>query len=228
MKEFNTSQRLKQIMDIKNLRQVDILQAAEPYCKRFGIKLNKNDLSQYVSGKAVPRQDKLTILGLALDVSEAWLMGYDVSMARSDRGAKKYSKIYIENLHRLVENSNSCDVEAGCINMSEIERIINGEIPLTLDYACELAEEFGESINFMLRDNENNERKKSLDVDESTPRDAQEEQIISLVQNLVPEQKEFLIALLQTVVSRNQGTPAAVPASVGEPALKFEHRNLSK
>lgn len=83
MKEYNTSQRLKQIMDIKKMRQVDILHAAEPYCKRFDVKLNKNDLSQYVSGKTLPGQDKLTILGLALGVSEAWLMGYDVSMERS-------------------------------------------------------------------------------------------------------------------------------------------------
>lgn len=83
MKEYTTSQRLKQIMDIKQLRQVDILRAAEPYCKKFDVKLNKNDLSQYVSGKTTPGQDKLTILGLALGVSEAWLMGYDVSMERS-------------------------------------------------------------------------------------------------------------------------------------------------
>ena len=83
MKDFNTSQRLKEIMDIRGLRQVDILHAAEPFCKKFGVKLNKNDLSQYVSGKTAPGQDKLTILGLALNVSEAWLMGYDVSMERS-------------------------------------------------------------------------------------------------------------------------------------------------
>lgn len=83
MKSSNTSQRLKQLMDSKGLRQVDILRQAEPYCKRFDVKLNKNDLSQYVSGKVIPGQDKLTILGLALGVSEAWLMGYDVSMERN-------------------------------------------------------------------------------------------------------------------------------------------------
>ena len=83
MKKVTTAQRLRQIMDAKGLRQVDILKAAEPYCASYGVKLNKNDLSQYVSGKADPGQDKLTILGLALGVSEAWLMGFDVSMERS-------------------------------------------------------------------------------------------------------------------------------------------------
>lgn len=83
MKSHSTSQRLKQIMAARNMRQVDILKAAEPFCSKYGVKLGKNDLSQYVSGKVEPRQDKLTILGLALGVSEAWLMGYDVSMERN-------------------------------------------------------------------------------------------------------------------------------------------------
>lgn len=83
MKEYSTSQRLKQVMDMRGFRQVDILEAAEPYCKKYGVKLGKNALSQYVSGKVEPNQERLTILGLALGVSEAWLLGYDVPMERS-------------------------------------------------------------------------------------------------------------------------------------------------
>ena len=82
MKRFTTAQRLKQIMDAKKLKQVDILEAAEPFCKKYGIKLRKNDLSQYVSGKVEPGQEKLTVLGMALGVSEPWLMGYEVPMER--------------------------------------------------------------------------------------------------------------------------------------------------
>lgn len=82
MKKKSTSDRLKQIMKARNLRQVDILEAAEPYCKKYGVKLEKNALSQYVSGKVEPGQEKLTILGMALGVSEAWLMGYEVTMER--------------------------------------------------------------------------------------------------------------------------------------------------
>ena len=82
MKTTNTAARLKEIMSERNLRQVDILNAAKPYCTKFGIKLEKNDLSQYVNGKVEPGQEKLTILGLALNVSETWLMGYDVSPSR--------------------------------------------------------------------------------------------------------------------------------------------------
>lgn len=83
MKPFTTSQRLQEIMEKRNIRQADIVRAAQPFCQRYGINLGKNTLSQYVSGKTEPGQEKLTILGLALNVSEAWLMGYDVPMERS-------------------------------------------------------------------------------------------------------------------------------------------------
>jgi transcriptional regulator with XRE-family HTH domain len=83
VKQYTTAQRLQQIMNMKQLRQVDILEAAKPYCEKYGIPLGKNALSQYVSGKVVPGQQKLTILGMALGVSEAWLMGYDVPMERN-------------------------------------------------------------------------------------------------------------------------------------------------
>ncbi|MGL5434644.1 MAG: transcriptional regulator [Lachnospiraceae bacterium] len=77
-----TANRLNEIMDTYNLRQVDILNRAKPYCEKLNVKLGRNDLSQYVSGKVSPGQDKLTILALALGVSETWLMGYDVPMER--------------------------------------------------------------------------------------------------------------------------------------------------
>lgn len=84
MRNANTSLRLKQLMSERNLRQVDILNAARPYCAQYGVKLEKNDLSQYVNGKVEPGQEKLTILGLALNVNETWLMGYDVSPLRTN------------------------------------------------------------------------------------------------------------------------------------------------
>lgn len=77
-----TADRLKEAMNRYELRQADILKRAEPFCKQFDVKLGRNDLSQYVSGKVSPGQEKLTVLALALGVSETWLMGYDVPMER--------------------------------------------------------------------------------------------------------------------------------------------------
>lgn len=83
MKSATTSDRLKQIMELRGLKQADIIALVEPFCKEWGVRLGKNDLSQYVSGKVTPKQDKLAILGMALGVSEPWLMGFDVSMERT-------------------------------------------------------------------------------------------------------------------------------------------------
>lgn len=84
MKISNTSERLKQIMKERNLRQIDILNLTAPYCEKYQVKMNKSDISQYVSGKNEPSQDKLVVLGMALNVSEAWLMGFEVQKARAD------------------------------------------------------------------------------------------------------------------------------------------------
>jgi hypothetical protein len=83
----NTSVRLKQLMAERHLKQIDIVNLCKPYCQQYNVKLSKSDLSQFVSGKVEPGQWKLTILGLALDVSEAWLMGLDVPRERKEHPA---------------------------------------------------------------------------------------------------------------------------------------------
>ena len=72
-----TAKRLEEIMEERNLRQVDILELCQPYCEKFGVKISKSHLSQWLHGTNVPAQKRLTILCLALRVSEPWLMGYD-------------------------------------------------------------------------------------------------------------------------------------------------------
>ena len=50
MKTSTTAERLQQIMDERNLKQVDVLALAQPYCKKYGISLGKTALSQYMTG----------------------------------------------------------------------------------------------------------------------------------------------------------------------------------
>ena len=84
MKSCNTAERLKQIMEERNLRQIDIIEKCRPFCKELGVKMGRSDFSQYLSGKIQPKQTKLAILSRALNVSEAWLMGFDVPMSAKD------------------------------------------------------------------------------------------------------------------------------------------------
>ena len=66
--------RIKEAMDLRNLNQSDIVE-------RTNIK--KSALSQYISGKITPRQNAIDELSKVLNVSEPWLMGYDVPMKRT-------------------------------------------------------------------------------------------------------------------------------------------------
>ena len=67
----NPSDRLKEIMKIRNLRQSDLVE-------KTGI--GKSSISTYLSGEYQPKQDKIIKLSNALDVNPSWLMGYDVPM----------------------------------------------------------------------------------------------------------------------------------------------------
>ena len=65
--------RLKLAMVRRGLKQVDLCRAAAGK----GVKLGKSHVSQYVSGKTVPRADILHFLAETLEVEENWLKGMD-------------------------------------------------------------------------------------------------------------------------------------------------------
>jgi len=107
MKNENTAIRLKKIMEDKNLRQTDILNLAIPFCNMYNVKMNKSDFSQYCAGKTEPNQKKLFVLGKALNVSEAWLMGFDVPMERVQTpGSNKLKASVLSSDNELFINYN--------------------------------------------------------------------------------------------------------------------------
>ena len=71
MKHDIFAERLVKAMNDKHWKQVDLLRVAETK----GIKLGKSQISQYVSGKAVPRKNIAQFLASALDVEVNWLLG---------------------------------------------------------------------------------------------------------------------------------------------------------
>lgn len=65
------SERLKEAMELRNLKQVDLVQ-------RTGI--GKSSICTYLAGDYLPKQTNLYKLAKALSVDPAWLMGEDVPM----------------------------------------------------------------------------------------------------------------------------------------------------
>ena len=67
--------RIEKALAIRQMKQSDL-------CKLAGVP--KSSLSLYLKGAYEPKQDKIYKIANALNVSEMWLMGYDVSMHRVD------------------------------------------------------------------------------------------------------------------------------------------------
>lgn len=75
MERAELKDRLREAMERRGMRAVDLVESTG---------IPKGTISYYLSGKTEPKADRLYILGQVLNVSEAWLLGYDVPMGRTD------------------------------------------------------------------------------------------------------------------------------------------------
>lgn len=72
-KNSTTSERLKEAMALRQMKQADLARATG---------LAKGGISNYVMGRYEPKSDVISKLAKALNCSEMWLWGYDVPMER--------------------------------------------------------------------------------------------------------------------------------------------------
>lgn len=79
MNKTELKDRLREAMGARGMRAVDLVE-------KTGIP--KGTISYYLSGKTEPRADRIYIIARALDINEAWLLGYDVPMARPEERKK--------------------------------------------------------------------------------------------------------------------------------------------
>ncbi len=79
--------RLRQEMERQGAKQVDLIRMAA----ERGIKLGKSHVSQYVSGKTIPREGILRFLAEALQVEEDWLRGEGAGRAAEESGGKPFA-----------------------------------------------------------------------------------------------------------------------------------------
>ena len=85
--------RFRKAMDQKNMKQIELVRLAET----SGIKLGKSQISQYLSGKTLPRKDTLQFLSAVLEKDPAWLLGKEttpknVTEKGSEDTMRKFSK----------------------------------------------------------------------------------------------------------------------------------------
>lgn len=84
-KKDELKNRLQYALDIRNKKAADLSKVLD---------IPKSALSQYLNGKSKNMTaDRLNAIGKYLNVSEAWLMGYDVPMERTKHSLDELSNI---------------------------------------------------------------------------------------------------------------------------------------
>jgi transcriptional regulator with XRE-family HTH domain len=94
------SKRIARVLSIRNMKQTDL-------CNITGIP--KSAMSQYISGAFEPKQDRIFLIANALDVSEAWLMGFDVPIEKETQSPDKQEltegeKLVLELFRKIPED----------------------------------------------------------------------------------------------------------------------------
>lgn len=66
--------RLRDALTIRNMKAIELSEKTD---------VPKGAISYYLAGKSQPKADRLYKISIALNVSEAWLLGFDVPMERT-------------------------------------------------------------------------------------------------------------------------------------------------
>jgi len=93
--KVDIKERIKQGLEIREITQTQLAAKAN---------IDKGQLSSYISGKYKPRQNNIDAIASALNVNEAWLMGFDVPMERvSEKTESKQGPSYSSQCKEIIE-----------------------------------------------------------------------------------------------------------------------------
>ena len=85
--------RIRVALKSRRMKQVELCQLA---------KVPESSLSLYLKGEYEPKQDRIYNMARALNVSETWLMGYNVPMER-EKTTPKERIVLTENQRKLLD-----------------------------------------------------------------------------------------------------------------------------
>ena len=118
MDTYERLNRIREALQIRNMKQVDL-------CEKTGIK--KSSLNSWITQRWQPKQDAIMKMARALDVSEMWLAGYDVSMDRPVEQKKSDELVKLIHSIRLDEDLKNLLLSICSLN-SEQRKIIEGVV----------------------------------------------------------------------------------------------------
>lgn len=104
------SERLIEAMDVRDIKAIEL-------SEKTGI--SQSTISQYRSGYAEPKRNKLKILSDALHVNPSWLLGLDVSMESEEVLKDKLVRAYMNGdiLNQIAANECVFETATICLKL---------------------------------------------------------------------------------------------------------------
>lgn len=113
------SERIAYALKYRNMKQSELCRIA---------KVPKSSLSLYLSGAYEPKKDRLEAMDIALSVSEAWLIGYDVPMDR-------FHNLQLFASPKEVEIETSDLTEGEIALLKALDKLTEDEVRQVIEYA---------------------------------------------------------------------------------------------
>ena len=95
------AERLKIALDRKNMKQIDLVHRAQ----QQGVKLGKSHVSQYLSGKTIPRAEILHFIAETLQVEESWLLDENVRTVGKGAERTKEKTVNVEPKEKMIKKT---------------------------------------------------------------------------------------------------------------------------
>jgi transcriptional regulator with XRE-family HTH domain len=130
--------RLKKAMHYREISPIELSEET---------KIPKSSISQYMSGYAKPKQDRIYLICKVLDINEAWLLGYDVPMERTP----SINFEAVADDHPFNRALAKLDTDKESLTEEE-KQAIKDELPKIRKRIPEAFEKFANNINDMLEE----------------------------------------------------------------------------
>lgn len=147
--------------------------------------MSRSIVGMYESGHRKPSMEVLTA------IADIFSVNTDVLTGRVGTG--RNSEVFCCNVERIIANASPDDLQAAGIDITEVNHILSGTIPLTLDNAGSIAAQLGESLDSLLE----------LEMPDTTL-DAGQIEILKIFSKLTPENRSKLLELSRLYLSAQQ------------------------
>lgn len=182
------------------------------------IGFNRASVTMWKNTGKAPKQELLVKIADYFDVTTDYLLGKNE--------IDEYSQRFRHNLSGCLEQlrDNLVGDEPAMADYYELLAFTEKTHPLSLAEACQAADLIGESVGYLLQEDNTaeacsaDETKKAPGMDKTTPGDDLDQELMNLLGKLTVEQKYLLLALLNSTILQNPETLSSDQKVAGDKA----------